>query len=122
MFLSLTFSPSSFNSFGLYERSSEISNFETFDLIDANEIMENVRAFVSFGSRVTSYLGCDKAAEFISNRFVEYGLENVSYESFNVAIPVDYGDNITFLSSGEVFPAYTLASNLIETCALSLND
>ena len=106
--------------FRVYGANSSISlSFsEVVNQINMTRIKDDVRVFSSFSSRFTGYPGCDEAAEFIYNRFIELGLENVSYESFSVAVPFDYGANITIASDGEVIPAHTLAPNLVETCAL----
>jgi len=85
--------------------------------IKIENIMRDITFFSSLGSRYTGYPGCEKAAEMIYNRFAEYGM-NVSYEYFDVAVPYDYGANITVLSTGKVIKAYPLAPNLIETCAI----
>ncbi|MCD6510732.1 MAG: ABC transporter permease [Thermoprotei archaeon] len=87
-----------------------------------NEInMTNVRRHVyvlsSFGSRMSGYPGSFKAAEYIYNKFKEYGLQDVHYEYFNVTIPVDYGANITILGpERKVIKAYPLLPNHVNTC------
>jgi len=85
--------------------------------INISNVHNNIREFVGFRSRVTSYPGYEEAAKFIYDKFVEYGLTNVTYEHYDVAVPYDYGANIT-LPNGEIIEAYPLAPNLIETCAL----
>jgi len=105
-------------SLNIAEQSSQFNFTEIVNQIDFTKVKENIQILASFGSRVTGYPGCDEAASFIFDRFVEYGLENVSYEYFDVAVPFDYGANITVLETGEVIRAYPLWPNLIETCAI----
>ena len=87
--------------------------------IDMERIKKHIETFTSFGSRFTGYPGCELAAKYIHDEFIKLGLTNVSYEYFNVAVPYDYGANITVLKTGEVIPAYPLLPNSVETCAIS---
>jgi len=100
--------------------SSEISiNYQgIIDQIDFAEIKMNIRKLVEFKSRVTGYNGYEEAANFIYQSFIEYGLANVSFEYYNLTVPIEYYANITILPKGKSIKAYTLWPNLVETCAL----
>jgi len=61
--------------------------------VNWSSIEGHIRCLSSLGSRVTGYPGCDLAADYISDKFGEYGLD-VSFHEFNVTVPVDYGTSI----------------------------
>ena len=105
-------------SLSIMEQSPQFDFIDIVNQIDFTKVKDNVKILTSFGTRVTGYPGCDTAAQFIYDRFVEYGLQNVSYEYYNVTIPYDYGANITVLETGEIIKAYPLWPNLVETCAI----
>ncbi|MGC8578369.1 MAG: M28 family peptidase, partial [Thermoproteota archaeon] len=79
--------------------------------INVSSIVEHVQYFSSLGSRVTGYLGSQKAAEYIYQKFLEYGLSNVSYQYYNVAIPIDHETSITVYPEGMKLPAYAVWPN-----------
>jgi len=87
--------------------------------INMTRIEDNVRELSGFGSRVTGYPGYEEAARFIYDKFLTYGLVNVSYEYYDLAVPITYGANITVLSTGQLIDAYPLWPNLVETCSIS---
>jgi len=66
--------------------------------------LENIRAHVSYfsslGSLVPGYPGHIEAGQYIYGRFKEYGLLNVSFDEFNITVPIDYGAYLTILSPG----------------------
>jgi len=81
-------------------------------------VSEHVKYFASLGSRVPGYSGNEKAAEYIYNKLIEYRLDEVFFEEFNVTVPIDYGASIEVITESgvEVFNAYTVLPNLVETC------
>ncbi|MEM1515229.1 MAG: M28 family peptidase [Candidatus Bathyarchaeia archaeon] len=79
-----------------------------------------MRFFSSLGSRVTGYEGCDIAADYIYNKFLEYGLENVHFQYFNVTVPIDCGGKITVFSPvKKVIRAYPLWPNVVATSSIN---
>lgn len=87
------------------------------DQIKLTEIQLDVQKFEGFGSRLTGYKGYEKAASYIYDRFVAYGLTNITSEYYNLTVPTEYYATITPLPSGEPIKAYALWPNLIETSA-----
>jgi len=76
-------------------------------------VEDHIRFFVSQGSRISGYPGCDAAAEYIHDYFKRIGLENVSYQRFNVTIPFDYGATIQLVNRTETgFSIYPMEPNL----------
>lgn len=77
---------------------------ETFDYqkivseINLDNIREHVSYFSSLGSLVPGYLGQIEASKYIHDKFREYGLLNVSFNEFNITVPIDYGAYLTILS------------------------
>ncbi|MEM2561685.1 MAG: FtsX-like permease family protein [Candidatus Bathyarchaeia archaeon] len=65
--------------------------------INISLIQSHVKYLSSLGSRIPGYPGNRLAAEYIKEKFEEYGLRDVHFESFNVTVPVDYGAKITVL-------------------------
>jgi hypothetical protein len=79
--------------------------------INVSSIVEHAQYFSNLGSRVTGYTGSQKAAEYIYQKFLEYGLSNVSYQYYNAAIPIDYETSITVYPEGIKLPAYAVWPN-----------
>ena len=56
---------------------------------------ERLRAVVEFlssvDSRISGYPGADRAADFVEEQFRRIGLEQVTVEDFEAAVPVDLG-------------------------------
>ena len=100
------------------ESLSSLSFSEIIKEIDIESISKHVRYFSNLSSRVTGYPGFYSAAEYIYNYFQELGL-SVHYQEFDVAVPKDYGANITIMVDGKplrVITAYNLWPNLFQTC------
>ena len=86
------------------------------DEVDVTRVLENVITFSSFGTRLTGSAGAEEAAEYIRNKFIEYGLGDVSYYVWPAAVPVDGGGNLTVISPASnlgTIPIYPLWPNLI---------
>lgn len=85
-----------------------------------NNVLNHIYALSSFHSRIPGYPGHQEAAEYIINKFREYGLkpggEDGYLQTFNLTIPVDLGAEIKILPNGSIFKAYPLWPNLIQTC------
>jgi len=79
--------------------------------VDIKAIESHVRFLSSFESRYTGYPGFYAAAEYIYNKFKEYGLENVAYEVFTTPECIDHGANITINSTKETFKVYAMKPN-----------
>jgi len=72
--------------------------------INLDAINDHLTYLSKLGSRLTGYPGADEAAEYIHGKFVECGLLNVTYQSFNVTVPIDHGANLTILSPKDANP------------------
>jgi len=85
-----------------------------------NNVLNHIYVLSSFHSRVPGYPGHQEAAEYIINKFREYGLkpggEDGYLQTFNLSVPVDLGAEIKVLPDGPIFKAYSLWPNLIQTC------
>ena len=79
-------------------------------------VIHHIRYLSSLGSRVSGYPGFFKAAEYIAEKFTEYGVKPYSeagyYEYFNITIPLDLGCSIT-LEDGTRIKAYALWPNVV---------
>jgi len=89
--------------------------------INVSSIVEHAQYFSNLGSRVTGYTGSQKAAEYIYQKFLEYGLSNVSYQYYNAAIPIDYETSITVYPEGIKLPAYAIWPNGIATSFVNIS-
>jgi len=88
------------------QASNEVfSQYSYEDIIRAGYIdMEKIREHMMFftqncSPRITGYPGFYKAAEYIFQKFVEYGLSDVQYHWYNITIPVDLGGEIMVYDS-----------------------
>ncbi|MHA2096850.1 MAG: M28 family peptidase, partial [Candidatus Hodarchaeales archaeon] len=81
---------------------SHISNFSTFDQ-----------------SRFTGYPGYELSAEYIRNFFDSQNLENTSFLTYPLLVPIDMGTSIEI--EGENFTAHTLLPNSLNPSKTSLN-
>jgi len=79
-------------------------NYNLVNALDIEAIREHVKFFASLGTRATGYPGNYLAAQYIHDKFVEYGLENITYQNFTVVDCVNHGANITILSSDNLQP------------------
>ncbi len=59
--------------------------------IDMNRIKEHIRYLSSLKTRCPGTDGYYKAAKYVKEKFEEYGLLNVSYQNFKMAMPVSHG-------------------------------
>jgi hypothetical protein len=102
--------------------SKNLEYFQALNFLDMNKIKAYVQTLVSYGTRVTGYEGCNKAASFIYETLKGFGL-NPYYENFSVTVPVDYGATLEIYSEDNVmignFTVYSLYPNLVETCTTS---
>lgn len=89
-----------------------------FSEINVSAVMEHVSYFASLGSRVTGYSGSDVAADYIAEKFREFGLQPINqygfFEPYNVTVPIDRGASITVLPNGPRINAYALWPNQIQ--------
>jgi hypothetical protein len=88
--------------------------------INLTKIKEYVHFFSSLDSRMTGYPGFYQAANYIYEKFRELGLDpgpfGEYWQNFSVTVPIDYGSNITVLSTGETINVLPLFPNYIQTC------
>jgi len=101
-----------------YSASNNISTYlESIDFnsvineVNISAIESHVRFFSSFETRSTGYPGFYAAADYIYNKFKEYGLENVTRETFTIPECMDHGANITLHSINETFRIYAMKPN-----------
>jgi Zn-dependent M28 family amino/carboxypeptidase len=112
----------SFLSFCKLSLSTVHYNYEIFDYqtLVSKISLENIKAHVSYlsnlGSLVPGYFGNIEASQYIYDKFSKFGLLNVSYDEFNLTIPIDYGAHLTILSrNGEnkSIPLYIFWPNVV---------
>lgn len=91
--------------------------------INYTSILQHVILLSSLGSRVTGYEGCNKAAEYITQYFLEiFGEENVIVQDYDVVVPFDEGAQIIVTKGNQVIrviTAYSLWPNLVVTSQVS---
>jgi len=79
-------------------------------------VIEHVRAFSSFGSRVTGYDSCRITAGYIASVLESYGLD-VKKHNYTVVVPVDEGSELTLIfrdGTSITLKAYALWPNGID--------
>jgi len=85
--------------------------------IEINSLKEHVRFFSGLLTREPGSQGYYKAAEYIKSKFQEYGLVNISYMEFSMAMPISYGASLTILrpslSSVSKITLYPLQPNVV---------
>ena len=86
---------------------------EVLEEIDFAAVKGHLQYLSALGSRMTGYNGCDLASDYIHQKFSEYGLVDVSFDEFNVTVPVDFGANLTTNSPVRQFKIYPMAPNLV---------
>ncbi|HDO42242.1 MAG TPA: FtsX-like permease family protein [Candidatus Bathyarchaeota archaeon] len=84
--------------------------------INFSEIRGHVEILSSFQTRLTSYHGCEEAANYIESFLRNIGIK-VMRHSYKVLVPVDYGANITIFPQQVTYNAYVLWPNDIQPCA-----
>ncbi|MEM1515625.1 MAG: M28 family peptidase [Candidatus Bathyarchaeia archaeon] len=67
--------------------------------INMTAIKEHIRFLSQLKTRFPGSEGYYRAAEYIKAKFIEYGLENVSYQNFKMASPVFYGSYLEVISA-----------------------
>ena len=84
------------------------------DFVDVQKVEAHISFLTGLGSRVTGYPGCDKAAQYIYESFVSYGLLNVTFHEFDVTVPVDYGASFQLTDHPNMsFRIFPMAPNLV---------
>ena len=87
--------------------------------LNMTAIKSHIEFMSHVGSRMTGYVGYEKAAEYILDTFRRYGLneDNSYFEYYDVAVPVEVSSSVEVLSPEKItLKAYALAPNLVETC------
>ncbi len=77
-------------------------------------LKEHVEFLSVLGSRTPGYAGNREAAEYIYERMVNLGIEDVVKDPFNVTVPVDRGASVE-IKGGETFQLYSLWPNMVRT-------
>jgi hypothetical protein len=67
------------------------------DSLDEARLRGYVEDLTRLGSRVSGYPGCDQAAIYLHEQLERVGVQDVRYEDFNVAVPVDAGASLEVL-------------------------
>ncbi|HIE53290.1 MAG TPA: FtsX-like permease family protein [Armatimonadetes bacterium] len=84
--------------------------------VDEKAIERHVYHLASLGSRVTGYPGCEMAATYVFENLAALGFEDVHYEEYEVAVPIDRGASIEVLGEeGRELEMYPLWPNLVRT-------
>ncbi len=85
--------------------------------ISEAEINETIRTLAAFGSRVTGYPGCDRAAQYVEEKFRAAGLQEITIDEFPVMSPrVGNDEQPATLTVGDrEFTIYPLWPNLVRT-------
>ena len=78
-------------------------------------LRETVEFMAGLDSRVTGYPGAKKAADFTEEKLKEFELGEVRRESFELAVPVDYGGRLLLEGYSESFELHGLWPNLVRT-------
>lgn len=69
--------------------------YNLINSIDMDSVIQHVRFFSSLGTRATGYAGNLIASQYIYDKFVEYKLENVSFQEFDVVDAISHEATIT---------------------------
>lgn len=104
-----------------YKRLEEGPDLEGVDFsilenaMNISTIKRHMMFFSSLRTRAVGYPGNWKAAKYIHDKFIEYGLKGVVYQQFSVVDAVDKGSNITIHETGQTLRLYPLRPNLVCT-------
>jgi hypothetical protein len=86
--------------------------------VNVKDLYNYIAFFSGLGSRFTGYPGSYAAAEYIAQKFRDFGL-NVTIHKYKVLIPLEKKANIEILSgkyAGHIINGSALYPNLIQTC------
>jgi len=101
---------------------SQLDHREDFvrwtNMLNFSRIVEHVKFFSSLETRATGYPGNEVAASYIYNKFREFGLANVTYDYYSLAVCVSRGANVT-LESGQILRIHPLKPNFVVPSATS---
>jgi len=89
----------------------ELDYSEITYAVDITEVRKHLEFFAGLGTRATGYPSNLRAAQYIYDKFVEYGLKNVTIHHFNTVDFIDYGANITI--EGKMATLYPILPNLV---------
>ena len=82
--------------------------------VDMDSFRAHVSCFSSLSTRITGYESCEEASKYIHDEFIGYGLSEVSYHYYNVAVPIDYGSYIEVLPDNISIEAHSLWPNGVQ--------
>jgi hypothetical protein len=94
--------------------------------INFTNIESNINNLSSLGSRTTGYNGCYAAADYIRNKFEEYGLQPLAgtdnyFQNYNVTVPVDHNTTVEVLypnGTQVTIEGYALWPNDVQACTI----
>jgi len=110
--------PSSFatqQSFSL----DEVKDIEKYLTLILNNVnMSNIRMHIEYlsglGSRMSGYPGFYKAADYIEEKFKEFGMDRVYRDTYYQVVPIDYGASLEVLEPTHTsFTIYPLLPNVV---------
>ena len=103
---------------------SEVKDVEKYlELILSNVNIDNIRMHMeylsSLGSRMSGYPGFYEAADYIEEKFKEFGMDHVYRDAYYQAVPIDYGASLEVLEpTHDSFTIYPLLPNVVVPPAL----
>ncbi|HID07631.1 MAG TPA: hypothetical protein EYP10_10865 [Armatimonadetes bacterium] len=89
-----------------------------YEGVDISRIRDTVAYMSSLHSRVVGYPGERRAAEWVRQRFLELGLDNVTEQRFKVTVPIDRGAALELPELGKSYKLYPIWPNLVRTSQL----
>ena len=95
-------------------------DFRALERLAPRERIEGTVGFLSgLGSRVAGYPGAEAAALYIQQQFRDIGLDGISFQKYDISIPVEKGGFLEVSGEEAVrFPIHGLWPNLVRTSTL----
>ncbi|MEM3590885.1 MAG: M28 family peptidase [Candidatus Bathyarchaeia archaeon] len=103
----------------ILKTTGDIQNYLSviLDNIDIDAIKSHVEYLSSLETRMTGYPGCEAAANYIYNKFLEFGIDKIGKvykDSYYQPAPIDYGAKIEILSPvSKSLKIYPLLPNVV---------
>jgi len=88
-------------------------------LFEKKDLFEHIEFLSNISSRFTGYPGSYQAAEYLAQKFRDYGLEVVTHK-YKVLVPLEKRADIEVIANGRlirIIKGYALYPNLIQTCS-----
>ena len=95
-------------------------DFRALERLAPRERIEGTVGYLSgLGSRVAGYPGAEAAALYIQQQFRDIGLDGISFQKYDISIPVEKGGFLEVSGEEAVrFPIHGLWPNLVRTSTL----